>query len=258
MTEYFLIGNPLGHSFSADFFNRKFEREGINARYSLCELKSIDGLPEHLASLGEGWRGFNVTAPYKQSVIKFLSRLTAEARSAAAVNCVRCEADGTLTGHNTDCAGFETLLKANAGTDLEGCSALVIGGGGVVGAILEVLRKNGVVPAIMTRTPARFIERYPDWNIKIMPLDRQNRKAILEADIIINATPLGTFPDINSAPDIAYEYIQPGHVCLDVVYNPEDTLFCRICSAHGAKTASGMPMLVAQAEEAWKFWNRLS
>ena len=252
---YFLIGKPLGHSFSADYFNRKFHEEDIDALYVPEELVTIGELPGLLERYGDGWQGFNVTAPYKQEVIPFLDSMTDVARDAGSVNCVRREKDGSLTGHNTDVEGFGSLLRNNAPWDLAGRRALLIGGGGVGGAVLAALSAEGIGAKVMTRDPDKFRERYPAYKSEILMLDRQAKDAILETDIIINCTPLGMFPDVRSAPSIPYEYIQPRHLCLDLVYNPADTLFTRICSAHGATAVSGLEMLVGQAEAAWRFWN---
>ncbi len=106
----------------------------------------------------------------------------------------------------------------------------------------------------MTRNPAKVHERYPGLKNEVLLLDRQAKDAILDADIIVNCTPLGTAPDTNKTPDIPYEYIQPRQLCLDLVYNPSNTLFSRLCAAHGARTATGLQMLIRQAEDAWKFW----
>ncbi len=252
---YFLIGRPLSHSFSADYFNRKFADEGIDAHYFLHELTDISELPSLVERYGEALRGFNVTAPFKKSVLPYLSRLTPEATEAGSVNCVRRDKDGALTGHNTDIAGFLSLLEESAPWPLENKKALVIGGGGVVGAVIAALRKRKIKPVVTVRTPEKFLREYPDFEGEVKEIASLGKDDILDVDLIINCTPLGTFPNVRTAPDIPYEYVQPRHLCLDLVYNPEHTTFTRICAAHGATVASGLPMLLKQAEEGWSFWN---
>lgn len=253
---YFLIGHPLSHSFSADYFNRKFEDNGIDSHYDLCEIKEISELPNLLRTYGDSLTGFNITAPFKKEIMSFVDILTPEAIKSEAVNCVRKEADGTLTGHNTDIEGFIKLLENNSPWSLEGRKALIIGGGGVVGAVIAALEIKKIGVIVTVRNPEHFRNNYPDRNIKVIKMDSLTKEDILDSDIIVNCTPLGTYPEINNAPPIPYEYIQKRHLCLDLVYNPKETVFTKICSAHGASCASGMDMLIGQAEAGWKFWNK--
>lgn len=276
--KYFLIGTPLSHSFSATYFNKKFTECQIDSQYLIHELDSIDRLPKLIDRYGEELGGFNVTAPYKQAVIPFVDRLTEDARKARSVNCVRREKDGSLTGHNTDVEGVGILLDKTPTVSVSQVNiakrcpynvvaegrrngvpkvrrALVLGGGGVVGAVLTALEERGILPTVVMRDPSQFPLRYPQFSPGLKRFDELGLEDILKADIIVNCTPLGTFPEVNRAPDIPYEYIQPRHICLDLVYNPEQTVFTRICKAHGARVSSGLPMLIGQAEAGWKFWN---
>lgn len=255
MMNFFLIGNPVSHSFSADYFNRKFADRGIASHYDLCRLDSIRELPDLIAGYEDALGGFNVTAPYKQSVRPFIDRLTTEASKTGSINCVRREKDGSLTGHNTDVEGFISLLEENAPWPLEGRKALVLGGGGVVGAVLTAFEKKRIDAVVAMRDPKKFGNAHPRFNPPLKRLDTLSINDILEVDMIVNCTPLGTAPDVRTAPAIPYEYIQPRHLCLDLVYNPAETTFSRICKAHGAKTATGLRMLESQAEAGWRFWN---
>ena len=254
--KYFLIGRPLSHSFSAAYFNRKFSELGIDSHYDLCPLERIEELPALIDSYGEELRGFNITAPYKQEVIKYMTTLTPEATRAGSVNCVRRESDGSLTGHNTDVEGFIELLKENLPWPIEGRRALVIGGGGVVGAVLAAFESLGIDACVAMRDPSKFADAHPQFKLLLLELSKLTKEDILGVDIIVNCTPLGTAPNVKTAPAIPYEYIQKRHLCLDLVYNPEQTTFSRICAAHGATAATGMKMLTAQAEAGWKFWNQ--
>ncbi len=257
MKHFFLIGKPIGHSFSANYFNEKFEREGIDARYDLRELDSIEELPSVIKEYGEDLIGFNITAPYKLAVILYLDALTSEAKRAGAVNCVRRNRNGELIGHNTDVAGFLALLEKNLPRPAGVKKALILGGGGVVGAVMTALEKRGFTYSVAMREPSKFKEAHPGFDPEVKEFSKLTMDDILDVDIIINCTPLGMEPNVKSAPPILYEYIQPRHVCLDLVYNPRETVFSKICAAHGAKTATGLLMLTAQAEEGWKFWDEI-
>lgn len=254
---YFLTGRPLGHSFSPGYFAEKFAREGVRAEYVLHEVEDVDELREFLAAHPEV-RGFNVTAPYKQDVMRLVDALTPQAAGAGAVNTVRVEADGRLTGHNTDVEGFRHLLGVNAGRcgDDVGVirEALLIGGGGVAGAVIRALEEEGIAWRVAMRCPEKFAVAHPGVDAEPIALSQLGRDDILRAQLIVNCTSAGTFPDVRSAPAIPYEYVGRHHLCLDLVYNPPVTMFMRICGAHGAVTANGLEMLVAQAEGAWRFW----
>lgn len=255
-----LIGRSLSHSFSAQWFNAKFTREAIDAEYLLQPLPDISILPQWVASL-PGLRGFNVTIPYKESVIPYLHTLTQEAREIGAVNTVSVErlGDGSvlLHGHNTDAAGFRSslrpLLPPQGVRGLSGRS-LVLGSGGASKAVMHVLAGLGLDPLTVSRSTGPRRVCYADLE----------PAAVYDAPVIVQATPLGTVPDTLAAPPFPFQYLRgtasPSRpwpqICIDLVYNPADTLFMRIARAHGAVSANGMAMLHAQAEAAWTFWNR--
>lgn len=258
---YMLMGRRLGHSFSARYFNARFGKEQIDAVYNLCEIPEISILPEVVAAC-PSLKGFNVTIPYKESIIPYLSTLTPLAKKVGAVNTVAvCRSrDGqpTLIGHNTDVAGFKDSLstvirevEGRYGPYPPGSHAMVLGTGGASKAVCEGLRLLGFNPVKISRNVKPDSIPYAD----ITP------SQVWDAEVIVNATPAGMFPDINSAPPFPYQYMRNGdrgsrpQIAFDLVYNPADTLFMKICRAHGAVVSNGEAMLHAQAEAAWLFWN---
>lgn len=245
MKTYALIGKKLGHSLSAGMFNSRFADKGVDARYVLRELADISELPEFLDSCPD-IAGFNVTVPYKQSVIPFLDSLSPEAREIGAVNCVKVErAEGKrrLTGFNTDVEGFTEMIPPEFRRSP--ALALVLGTGGAAKAAAYALRQLGIAVKFVSRARKPLAETY----------DGLDPLLVETADIIVNATPLGMWPDVDSAPPLDYSLICPGQLCLDCVYNPEDTLFVRLCRERGATALSGMAMLEGQARGNARIWN---
>lgn len=251
MTRLFgLIGHPLGHSWSAEMFGRKFAAEGIDARYDLYPLSSIS---EFLPLVGDrpSLAGLNVTIPYKREVIQLLDTLTPEAEEAGAVNAVRIVrgTDGAvirLDGHNTDIAGFSKsvgpLLEDFAGAERK---ALVLGTGGASAAVCVGLRNLGWTPVLVSRRPAEGVMTYSDLTPEAVTAHR----------LVVNTTPAGMFPKTDTAPPFPFEYLSSRHLCFDLIYNPEETIFMRIARAHGCRVKGGIEMLRLQAEAAWTFWN---
>lgn len=240
---YGLIGYPLGHSFSAKYFAEKFDREGIAARYVNFELPHIERIEDVLRS-NPGLRGFNVTIPYKRSVIPHLDSLDATAVEAGAVNVVRIMADGSLRGYNTDIIGFVDALRSLLDNTPEKRTALVLGSGGAAGAVCAGLKRLGITPTIVSRHKDKGDITY----------DELTAETVRRHNIIVNATPVGMYPDTEKAPAIPYEGITDAHLCFDLVYNPLRTRFMEQCSAMGAKVSNGLDMLYAQADEAWRIW----
>ena len=237
MRHYGIIGFPLLHSFSAKYFNEKFATEHIEAEYSLYPT-GIEDLRLKIEDLLDSLDGFNVTLPYKQTIIPFLDRLDETAQAIGAVNVVY-----KRVGYNTDCLGFiesiKPLLRAYDS------KALVLGTGGASKAACYGLRKLGITPTLVSRNPKEGQLGYKDLSPEIMA----------ENTIIVNCTPLGMYPDVNSCPDIPYELISARHLLFDCVYNPEETLFLQKGKAQGATIQNGIGMLYGQAKEAWKIWN---
>lgn len=244
MKLYGLIGYPLGHSFSAKYFAEKFRTQGItDAEYRNFPIADIPLLPEVLAA-NPDIRGFNVTIPYKQAVIPYISSLSAEAAAIGAVNCVKVTGHG-LEGHNTDADGFRASLTAMTGSLRP--EALVLGTGGASKAVTHVLDGLGIGYKLVSRSAPAGSGR-----ITYGTLDEDT---VRRHRLIINTTPLGTFPDTAGYPDIPYDGVGPGHFLFDLVYNPEVTEFMRRGAERGAQVKNGYEMLVGQAEAAWAIWN---
>ncbi len=242
MTRFGLIGYPLSHSFSRKYFTEKFEKEGLTDHvYDLFPIPSIDELPKVLAG-NKDLAGLNVTIPYKQQVIRFLNNSNIPV-GVEACNCIKIE-NGKLSGNNTDIIGFEksfkTLLKPHHK------KALVLGNGGATAAVIHVLKKLGIDFKIVSR---KIHEG------STLTYSELTEKIIRENSVIINATPLGTFPDINVSAPIPYDAITADHYLFDLIYNPEKTLFLKKGEEKGATVKNGYDMLQIQAEESWKIWN---
>ena len=246
MRKFGLIGFPLGHSFSKKFFSEKFENESIDARYDLYELSNI-GEFQNLRN-NENLSGLNVTIPYKEQVIPMLDRLDDTAAHIGAVNVIRFDYDkngtATLTGFNTDAVGFENSLKPFLKSYHK--KALILGTGGASKAILYTLQKLGIECRYVSRTVREGQLTYSDLNKEII----DNKL------LIINATPLGTFPKTDIWPDIPYQFLTEKHLLFDVVYNPAETLFMKKGRDAGATALNGEEMLIGQAIAAWEIWNR--
>ena len=241
---YGLIGKKLDHSFSADFFNKKFKEEGIDEYYQLFPLPSISDLPVLLRN-NPALKGLNVTIPYKKSVIPFLNSISNEAKEIGAVNVIKITRDNgefNLTGFNSDCLGFKNSLLPLLCADIN--KALILGTGGASKAICYVLKQLNIQPTFVSRSPAEGQLTYNDLN-----------KEIIEENLlIVNTTPLGMYPEVNTCPDIPYEYLTNRHICYDLVYNPVETKFMKLALQQGAKVKNGYEMLVGQALEAWRIW----
>lgn len=244
---YGLIGFPLGHSFSQDFFNKKFEAENIDAKYVNFEIPTIDEFPELLLA-NTYLRGLNVTIPYKEKVIPFLDELDDEAAKVGAVNVIRIirNAKGeiqTLKGYNSDVIGFHDSIVSLIKPWHK--KALVLGTGGASKAVRHVFTKLGLEVKNVSRTAGEGKLSYAELTPALMD----------EYKVIVNTTPLGMFPHVNECPDIPYQWITPEHLCYDLLYNPDVTLFMKKCAERGAVTKNGLEMLLMQAFAAWNIWN---
>lgn len=245
-----LIGYPLGHSFSARYFNEKFEREGISGHYDLYPIRSIDELPSLLAQHPE-LSGLNVTIPYKEQIIPLLDEISENAQKIGAVNVVRIlrQEDGTprLTGYNSDTTGFSDSLAPLLRPDIK--RALVLGTGGASKAVAHSLRGFGIEATFVSRNPGQH-------DTEAIGYEDLTEEVISKNLLIVNTTPLGMYPKTEAAPDIPYRFITANHICYDLVYNPELTLFMKKSAEHGATVKNGLEMLHRQAEKAWEIWNR--
>lgn len=244
MKRFGLIGKKLGHSFSARYFAEKFEREGLQeCDYSLYELSEIECVKEFM--LTPDLMGFNVTIPYKQQIIPYLDALDAQAREVGAVNCVKIERDGRRVGYNTDVDGIRLSLDKLLGKE-KISAALVLGTGGASQAVQYVLRERGVNYKVVSREKGKADLTYDDLTQDVMATHR----------LIINASPVGMYPACENCPNIPYAMLSGSHFLFDLVYNPLTTRFMELGAEQGAATLSGIDMLYAQAESAWKIWCR--
>ena len=243
-----LIGYPLGHSFSKKYYLDKFAVEEIkNIDYDLYPIAEISAFKENI--LGDSdFYGVNVTIPYKQSVIPYLDELSTEAKEMEAVNCIqiRHTEDGkTFTkGYNTDAYGFEMSLKPLLKPHHK--KALIFGNGGATKAVCYTLKKLGISYQIVSRSKTKKTITYQELTPAL----------ITEHHLLINCSPVGTYPNITECPDIPYAGITADHLLYDLIYNPEQTHFLTLGKQRGAITKNGYEMLVLQAEKNWEIWNQ--
>ncbi len=242
---YGLLGYPLGHSFSRAFFQQKFEREGIDADYENFEWTDLSSLRQIIDSRPE-LCGLNVTIPYKEEVIPLLDELDEKAQVVGAVNVIRISRQGNhvhLKGFNSDVIGFTRsiapLLKAGMNR------ALILGTGGASKAVFTGLEELHIAPSFVSRHKEGDRLGYDDLTPEVIQTHR----------IIVNTTPLGMYPHIELCPRIPYELLTPDHLCYDVVYNPEETLFLQKAAQQGSTVKNGIEMLHLQALAAWDIWN---
>lgn len=246
MALYGLVGYPLEHSLSPEIFREIFSSEGRrDCSYRLFPLLSVNRIREWCEEHPD-LKGFNVTIPHKTSVIKRLDAISPLAGQAAAVNTVRVQRTNKLMlmGYNTDVPGFRLSLEPFLRPHHE--KAMILGTGGSSRAVATALSDMGISYIFVSRKPAG------QKTIGYDDLDKQSMEA---HSLIVNCTPLGMFPDTGSCPAIPYQHIVEKHLCFDLVYNPEETLFLKKAKQMGATTVNGMAMLRIQAREAWKIWN---
>lgn len=238
-----LIGYPLTHSFSRKYFTEKFEREGlVDCRYELFPIPAIADFREILAHY-PSLEGLNVTIPYKKSVLSFLDDASSIPGELGACNCIRIKKE-KLQGFNTDIIGFErSFCRKLRGHHTH---ALILGTGGAAQAVSYVLRKLGIHFVVVSRDPQGHGQ---------VGYGMLNEEMISKHKVIINTTPLGTFPGVQEKPAIPYAAIGPEHYLFDLVYNPSQTQFLKEGIERGATTENGLEMLAIQAEESWRIWN---
>ena len=241
MKLYGLIGYPLSHSFSKKYFTEKFEKENIcDCRYELFSRDSIDRLREEVLNPHPELCGLNITIPYKKEIIPFLDDLFA--LPLPACNCIKIS-NGKLKGFNTDIVGFEQSFCAKLLPDH--APALVLGTGGAAEAVIFVLQKLGIPYKTVSRHAAPGVVTYTMLTSQM----------VADHKVIINCSPVGTYPKVEEAPDIPYDTIGAAHYLFDLVYNPAETRFLKEGVKRGATIKNGMDMLAIQAEESWRIWN---
>ena len=241
MRQYGLIGYPLGHSFSAQYFGAKFEEEAIAAAYLPYPIPNIALLPQLVSS--NNLQGLNVTVPYKQQVLAFLDEIDAVAAQIGAINTIKVE-EGILKGYNTDYYGFLHSLQPFIANSTDDLQALVLGTGGSSLAVAAVLRDQ----MIPYKTVGRHGKGDVDWS-------NVNPQLLQHFKLIINCTPVGMYPQVDDLLPLPYDGIGPGHYCYDLIYNPEETPFLAQARSRGAATKNGLEMLHLQAERSWTIWN---
>lgn len=247
MPRFGLIGKNLAHSFSQKYFTQKFQEQGLSKySYHNFEIPTIEGLKE-IINQNKDLKGLNVTIPYKEEVIPYLDELSEEAKAVGAVNTIeiiRNQDELKLVGHNTDVIGFRESIRPV----LKGFQhkALILGSGGAAKAVEFVLKKIGLEVLFVSRSAVKSNQvNYSDLN----------ELAMNQFLVVVNSTPLGTYPNVSECPDIPYEYLTDRHLLLDLVYNPEQTTFMGKGLQQGASVRNGYAMLVGQAEAAWDIWN---
>ena len=245
--QFGLIGFPLSHSFSRKFFTDKFLNEQIEAEYLNFEIENISDLV-HLIQIHPDLEGINVTIPYKELVIPYLDQIDDSAAQIKAVNTIKILRSGrkiSLYGYNTDIHGFEQSIKPIL--QQQHHKALVLGTGGASKAVLKALENIGIAAIKVSRNPEDKGEiSYGDLDQDVMT----NYK------VIVNTTPIGTYPNTDGCPAIPFEYVTSSHLLFDLVYNPEVTTFLRLGQEKGAIIKNGLEMLHLQALAAWEIWNR--
>jgi shikimate dehydrogenase len=239
-----LVGRDISYSFSRDYFAKKFKRENLQHSYVNFDLKSIEELDEIIQNTPD-LKGLNVTIPYKEDVIPILDDLNKRARKIGAVNTIRITRYQKLIGYNTDYYGFKNSLKPHLKKHHK--RALILGTGGASKAIAYALNK--------LKIQYDYVSRSEKEGVKFLYSDLTD-DIISSYNIIINCTPIGTFPDVSVCPDIPYEAITEKHILYDLIYNPEQTKFLSCGDIKGATTINGLEMLKLQAEKSWQIWSK--
>jgi shikimate dehydrogenase len=239
-----LLGKNISYSFSKEYFKNKFINEKIdNISYNNFDIEDINLFPS-IINETEGLKGMNVTIPYKEAVIPFLDKLNKKAKAIGAVNTIKITKKGKLIGYNTDCYGFKKSIAPYLNENHK--SALILGTGGASKAVIYSLKKLGIKCHYVSRNASKKVSyTYSELNEDI----------IKQHLIIVNCSPVGTFPNINDCPNIPYSGITNNHVLYDLIYNPSQTKFLKLGKEKKATTINGLNMLKLQAEKAWSIWD---
>jgi shikimate dehydrogenase len=240
--QYGLIGYPLEHSFSPDYFNTKFKNEIIDADYKTYPLNNIKEFAALISKLD--FSGLNVTIPYKEAILPYLDEVDIVAKTIGAVNTIAFK-NGKTKGYNTDCYGFENSLLSLIDDPKQIHGALILGTGGASKAVQYVLQKLTI--------PYHLISRANKDTIHYLDISKALFSSI---NLIINTTPLGMSPSIKNKPEIPYEWLNEKYFLYDLIYNPEKTIFLSEGLKMGCKIKNGHDMLILQAEKAWHIWNQ--
>ena len=242
VSRFGLIGRDIAYSFSRSYFSKKFEREGLTHSYENFDMESLEGFRKFIEA-NTGLRGLNVTIPYKEEVIKYLDSISKTAKKIGAVNTIKFLPNGEIKGYNSDAFGFRESLAPLLSQHQK--NALILGTGGASKAISFVLEEMEISYTFVSRQPKED---------KCLLYSELNDTVINGHQIIINCTPLGTYPAIDRLPDLPYDLLGPEHLLYDLVYNPEITSFMRQGMKQGATVVNGFSMLKLQAEKSWSIW----
>ncbi len=240
--QFGLVGKNISYSFSKGYFGEKFEKLNLkDYSYDNLDIQNIEDFPEFLKQ-NPTISGLNVTIPYKEAIIPFLDKLSKRATEIGAVNTIKITKSGKLKGFNTDYIGFQKSIEPLLNVNHK--KALILGTGGASKAVAYALKQLEI--------PYLFVSRNDIGDA--IGYNQINEKTFEEFQIIINCTPVGTFPNTNSCPEIPYEYFTTNHLAFDLIYNPAETLFLKKAKEKGAIEKNGLEMLTLQAEKSWDIW----
>jgi shikimate dehydrogenase len=243
-SKFGLLGKNISYSFSSGYFTKKFEKLNLKkhkyVNFDIPEIKDFPSIIEETPNL----KGMNVTIPYKEEVMQYLDKLDDTAKEIGAVNTIKFTKRGDLKGYNTDIFGFENSIKPFLKKHHK--KALILGTGGASKAVAYAFKRNDINFKFVSRNPSEKNQiSYKDLSEEILE----------EYTVIVNCSPIGTFPNVNDAPKIPYQFITDKHLLFDLIYNPEETAFLKKGKEKGAAIKNGYQMLELQAEEAWRIWN---
>ncbi|NQY66891.1 MAG: shikimate dehydrogenase [Flavobacteriales bacterium] len=246
MKQFGLIGFPLSHSFSKNYFTEKFKKENISdCHYELYPIEDISAFPDLIRNT-PNLVGLNVTIPYKEVVMQYLDELDPIAKEAGAVNTIVASTKDSRThlkGYNTDVYGFQNSINAFVQSE---ANALILGTGGASKAVEFSLNNMGIKTTFVSRSPK---------DDKTIAYTEVTKELLGNYQIVVNSSPIGMYPNVNESPDISYEGLTPTHVLFDLVYNPLETQFLKEGIKRGSTVINGLKMLHLQAEKAWEIWN---
>lgn len=242
MRKFGLIGRNISYSFSRTYFSEKFTRTGLDASYENFDIDSISEFPAVLEKNPE-LQGLNVTIPYKEAIIPFLDEMDPVASEIGAVNTIKIDRFGKMKGFNTDYYGFLTSIEP--GLTAQHKKALILGTGGASKAVVYALQSLDISCSFVSRSPLKGDVSYADLDKNVMR----------EHLVIVNCTPLGTFPGTDAYPNVPVEFLTPDHLVFDLIYNPPVTRLMALAKQKGAAVLNGQEMLELQANKAWDIWN---
>ena len=240
---YGLIGKNINYSFSKEYFKQKFIDLNLKKshRYENLDLEELKGFQKLINQ--NNIKGLNVTIPYKEEVMDFLDEIDENAKKIGAVNTIKVDSNFKLKGYNTDYIGFINSIPKKLLKNIQ--TGIVLGSGGASKAIIFALNKMKIEPIVVSRTKKKNFITYKELD----------RNILSKSQLVINCTPLGTYPNINESPNIPYKYLNKNHLCYDLIYNPKESQFIKKSKTNNAKTINGLNMLKIQADESWKIWN---